>query len=51
MHTAREENSIKSAGHVKHTTHSVISKDGKTMTLVTKTASGRPVSTRIYHKQ
>ena len=45
------DSTIKSAGHVKQTTHSVISKDGKTMTLVTKTASGRPVSTRIYHKQ
>lgn len=43
--------SIKSLGKVTQTTHSVISKDGKTMTLVTKTASGRDVSTRVYHKQ
>jgi hypothetical protein len=28
-----------------------VSKDDKTMTLVTKTAGGRAVSTRIYAKQ
>ena len=33
------------------TTHSIVSKDGKTMTLVTKTASGQPVSTRVYVKK
>ena len=45
------DSTIKSAGKVTQTTHSVISKDGKTMTLTTKTGSGRPVSTRIYDKQ
>jgi hypothetical protein len=42
---------IKSAGKVTQTSHSVISKNGKTMTQTTKTASGRPVSTRVYDKQ
>jgi hypothetical protein len=42
---------IKSVGKVTQTTHSVVSKDGTTMTLVTKTASGRAISTRIYNKQ
>lgn len=45
------DSTIKMVGKVTQTTHSVISKDGKTMTLTTKTASGRPISTRIYHKQ
>ena len=42
---------IKSVGKVTQTTHSVVSKDGTTMTMVTKTASGRAISTRIYNKQ
>ena len=42
---------IKSIGKTTQTTHSAISKDGMTMTMVTKTASGRAVSTRIYRKQ
>jgi hypothetical protein len=42
---------IKSVGKVTQTTHSVVSRDGTTMTMVTKTASGRAVSTRIYNKQ
>ena len=42
---------IKTGGKVTQTSHSVVSKDGKTMTLTTKTASGQPVSTRVYHKQ
>jgi hypothetical protein len=42
---------IKMGGVIKQTTHAVVSKDGKTMTLTTKTASGRPVSTRIYARQ
>jgi hypothetical protein len=42
---------IKSIGKVVQTAHSVVSKDGKMMTLVTKTAGGRAVSTRIYMKQ
>jgi hypothetical protein len=42
---------IKSVGKVTQTTHSVVSRDGMTMTLVTKTASGRAISTRIYNKQ
>jgi hypothetical protein len=41
---------IKMGGKVVQTSHSVIAKDGKTLTQTTKTASGRPVSTRIYHK-
>jgi hypothetical protein len=45
------EATIKSVGKVTQTTHSVVSKDGTTLTLVTKTASGRAVSTRIYNKQ
>ena len=45
------DSTIKSIGKVTQTTHSVISKDGTTMTMVTKTASGRAVSTRIYRKQ
>jgi hypothetical protein len=42
---------IKMRGKIEQTSHSVVSKDGKTMTLVTKTASGRDVSTRVYIKQ
>jgi hypothetical protein len=42
---------IKMAGKVTQTSHSVISKNGKTMTQTSKTASGRPVSTRVYDKQ
>jgi hypothetical protein len=45
------ESTIKMHGKVIQTSHSVVSKNGKTMTQTTKTASGRPVSTRIYHKQ
>lgn len=45
------DSTIKMAGKVTQTTHNVVSKDGKTMTLTTKTASGRPISTRVYHKQ
>jgi hypothetical protein len=41
---------IKMRGKVVQTSHSVITKDGKTLTQTTKTASGRPVSTRIYNK-
>jgi hypothetical protein len=39
------------AGKITQTSHSVISKNGKTMTQTTKTASGEPVSTRVYNKQ
>ena len=42
---------IKSVGKITQTTDSTISKDGMTMTMVTKTASGRAVSTRVYRKQ
>jgi hypothetical protein len=45
------DSTIKMAGKVIQTSRSVVSKDGKTLTQTTKTASGRPVSTRIYHKQ
>lgn len=45
------DSTIKMAGKIMQTTHSVISKNGKTMTLTTKTAAGYPVSTRIYNKQ
>jgi hypothetical protein len=45
------DSTIKMGGKVTQTTHSVVSKDGKTMTLTTKTASGYPVSTRVYNKQ
>ena len=38
-------------GKVTQTSHSVVSKDGKTLTQTTKTAGGSPVSTRVYHKQ
>jgi hypothetical protein len=42
---------IKSGGKVTQTSHSVISKNGKTMTQTTKTASGYPISTRVWNKQ
>ena len=42
---------IKSVGKVTQTSHTVVSKDGKTMTITTKTAGGREVNTRIYRKQ
>ena len=42
---------IKSAGKVTQTTHTVVSKDGQTMTMKTATAAGHPVSTRVYTKQ
>ena len=45
------DSTIKMVGKVTQTTHSVVSKDGTTMTMVTKTASGRAISTRIYNKQ
>ena len=45
------DSTIKMGGKVTQTTHSVISKDGKTMTLSTKTAAGHAVSTRVYNKQ
>ena len=45
------DSTVKMAGKVTQTTHSVISKDGKTMTLTTKTAGGFAVSTRIYDKR
>jgi hypothetical protein len=45
------DSTIKSGGKVTQTTHGVVSKDGRTMTLVTKTAAGNAVNTRVYHKQ
>ena len=45
------DSTVKSVGKVTQTTHSVVSRDGTTMTMVTKTASGRAISTRIYNKQ
>ena len=45
------DSTIKMGGKIIQTSHGVVSKNGKTMTLITKTASGRPVSTRIYDKQ
>ena len=45
------DSTVKMRGKVTQTTHTVVSKDGKTMTQVSKTASGRPVSTRVYEKQ
>ena len=44
------DSTIKMVGKVTQTTHSVVSRDGKTMTLTTKTAGGRAVSTRLYRK-
>jgi len=45
------DSTIKLGGKVTQTSHSVISKNGKTMTQTTKSASGYPVSTRVYNKQ
>ena len=45
------DSTIKSVGKVTQTTHTVVSSDGQTMTLTTKTASGRALNTRIYRKQ
>jgi len=45
------DSTIKSGGKVTQTSHSVISKNGKTMTQTTKSASGYPVSTRVYNKK
>jgi len=45
------DSTIKMGGKVMQTSHSALSKDGKTMTQTTKTASGNPLSTRIYDKQ
>jgi hypothetical protein len=42
---------IKMGGKVMQTSHSEVSKDGKTLTQTTKTASGNAVSTRVYTKQ
>jgi len=42
---------VKMGGKVTQTSHSAISKDGQTMTIVTKTAAGNAVNTRVYHKQ
>ena len=42
---------IKMGGKVTQTSHSVVSADGQTMTITTKTAAGNAVSTRVYHKQ
>ena len=45
------DSTIKMGGKITQTSHSTVSKDGKTMTQTTKTASGEAVSTRIYEKQ
>jgi hypothetical protein len=45
------EATIKMVGKVTQTSHSVVSKDGLSMTVTTKTAGGRAVNTRIYRKQ
>jgi hypothetical protein len=45
------DSTIKMGGKVTQTSHGVVSKDGKTMTIVTKTAAGQAVSTRVYIKQ
>jgi hypothetical protein len=45
------DSTIKMRGKIVQTTHNVISKDGKTMTLTTKTATSQPVNTRVYTKQ
>jgi hypothetical protein len=42
---------IKMGGKVTQTSHSVVSKNGKMMTQTTLTASGYPISTRVYNKQ
>ena len=41
---------IKQGGKITQRSHSVVSKDGKTMTQTTKRANGNPVSTRVYNK-
>ena len=45
------DSTIKMGGKVTQTSHSVVSKNGKRMTQTTKTASGYPISTRVYNKQ
>jgi hypothetical protein len=45
------DSTVKMRGKVVQNTHTVLSKDGKTMTQTSKTASGRPISTRVYNKQ
>jgi hypothetical protein len=45
------DSTIKMGGKVMQTAHNVVSKNGKTMTLTTKTAGGYPISTRVYNKQ
>ena len=45
------DSTIKSVGKVTQTSHTVVSKDGKTMTVTTRTAGGRAVNTRVYDKQ
>ena len=45
------DSTIKMGGKVTQTSHGVVSKDGSTLTIVTKTATGQDVSTRVYHKQ
>ena len=45
------DSTIKMGGKVTQISHSVISKDGKTLTQTTKSANGNPVSTRVYDKQ
>ena len=45
------DSTIKMGGKITQTSHGVVSTNGKTMTLTTKTASGRPVSTRVYDRQ
>ena len=45
------DSTIKMGGKVTQTSLGVVAKDGKTMTVTTKTASGYPISTRIYNKQ
>ena len=47
----RNDVTVKQNGKVTATIRSVVSKDGKTMTQISKTASGRPISTRVYNKQ
>ena len=45
------DSTIKMGGKVTQITHTVVAKGGKKMTQTTKTASGYPISTRIYNKQ
>jgi len=49
--TTDPDSTIKMAGKIVQTTHGVVSKDGQTLTLTTKTAAGYDVSTRVYKKQ